>query len=226
MYDPNAIPRRGLARLLMSPLAALYVSMPAASLSEGAELDVQEKVQAEKVAKKLEKAKQTHADKEEQEAIRDFKHEVSEYLSLHNKELARLGNKESAEVQKALAAAIAAKRSGVRQGEVFVPEVQPVFKRLILAQLKGPDTQPAQKAVAEGNPGHDEDSMMLVAVRMNGAYPQGAARSTVPASILATLPPLTDPLQYLFVGRTLIIVDTIAQIIVDYIPAAAPVLVK
>lgn len=224
MYDPNAIPRRGLARLLMSPFAALYVSMPAA-LSEGAELDAQEKDQAEKVAKKLEKAKMSHADKEEQSAVRHYIKEVNEYLALQRKELARIGSLEPSAVQKALAAAITAKRAKVRQGDVFLPEVQPLFKRLIAEQLKGPDSKAAQKAVVEGNPGVDEDSIPVV-VRVNGAYPRGAARSTVPASVLATLPKIPDPLQYLFVVRTLILLDSRAQIIVDYIPAAAPELIQ
>ncbi|MEO8358513.1 MAG: hypothetical protein ABI672_00665 [Vicinamibacteria bacterium] len=225
MYDPDAIPRRSAARLLMSPLAAFYIAIPSAALSEGAELDVQEKVQAEKVAKKLKKAKLSHQDKDEQEAVRHYKKEVAEYLALQKKELARIGPLDPGVVQKALATAITAKRAKARQGDVFRPEIQPLFKRLIAEQLRGPDSKAAQKAVVEGNPGHDEDAIP-VAVRVNGAYPQGATHSTVPASVLAALPEILDPLQYFFVGRTLILLDTRAQLIVDYISAAAPELIK
>src|SRR6185436_6083589 len=116
--------------------------------------------------------------------------------------------------QKALANAIKAKREGTRQGDILLVPIQPLFRKLLVEQLKGPDSLPAQKAVTEGNPGHDEDSPP-VAVGVNVPYPRGAARSTVPPSVLVTLPPLPDCLNYLFVGRNLILIDTKAQLIVD-----------
>ena len=59
-------------------------------------------------------------------------------------------------------------------------------------------------------------------VRVNAEYPLGAPRSTVPPSVLLTLPPLPACLHYRFVGRDLILVDSVAQLIVDFLPAAAP----
>ena len=73
----------------------------------------------------------------------------------------------------------------------------------------------------EGNPEKDEDSVP-VAVRVNAQYPSGAALSTVPASVLATLPQLPAPLQYRFVGRNLILLDSVAGLIVDFLPAGTP----
>jgi len=96
-----------------------------------------------------------------------------------------------------------------------------LFRRLIAEQLNGPDALAARKAVLEGNPGEEEDSVP-VAVRINTEYPSGAPRSTVPPSLLLTLPTLPDCLHYRFVGRDLVLVDSVAQLIVDFLPAAAP----
>ena len=111
-----------------------------------------------------------------------------------------------------------------KPGDLFEKDVQPLFRALIAEQLKGPDTAAAQKAVVEGNPTVDEESVP-VPVRVNAAYPPRASRSTVPPSLLLALPPLPACLHYRFVGRDLILVDSVAQIIVDFLPAAAPALV-
>jgi hypothetical protein len=182
----------------------------------------QEKDQAAKVAKKVEKALGTaHQAEEEREALRHFQDEVAEYAELHTKQLAKLGARESVAMQEALAHAMAAKRAKAKPGDIFQPEVQPLFRRLIAEQLEGPDALAARKAVLEGNPVDEEDSVP-VAVRVNAEYPIGATRSTVPPSVLVTLPPLPACLHYRFVGRDLILVDSVAQLIVDFLPAAAP----
>lgn len=223
MLDQPLIARRSAARLLMGPLAAFCVSIPASGFPDE---EAQEKVTAARVAKKVERARdKSDADQEEHEAVEHFRKEVAKYAGLHGKALARVGAVQTPEAQKALAAAITARRIEAKQGDIFLPEVQAVFKRLLGAQLKGPDATAAKKAMVEGNPGHDEDSI-LVAVRVNAPYPRGAARSTVPPSVLLTLPPLPECLSYLFVGRDLILVDTAAQLIVDFIPTAAPELIK
>ncbi len=63
---------------------------------------------------------------------------------------------------------------------------------------------------------------MPVDVRVNAVYPVGATRSTVPPSLLLALPPLPECLHYRFVGRDLLLVDSVAQIIVDFLTNAAP----
>jgi len=184
------------------------------------------KAEAAKVAEKVEKARRAgeRAEKEAGEALKRFHKEVAEYERLHLAQLARLGTMEPARVQEALARAIVSKRDDAKPGDIFEKDVRPLFLRLIAEQLKGPDTAAAQKAVVEGNPTRDEDSVPVL-VRVNGAYPPGAPRSTVPASLLLALPPLPACLHYRFVERDLILVDSVAQIIVDFLPAATPALV-
>jgi hypothetical protein len=212
--------RRGAARLLIGPLTALCLAVPVlASPGQSPE----EKNEAAKVAKKVEKALgMAH----QAEALRHFEEELAEYAELHAKQVVKLGAHLPADArgtvaaQEALAHAIAAKRAKARPGDIFRPEVQPLLRRLIAEQLQGPDGLDARRALLEGNP-EDEDSVPVV-VRVNAEYPPGAPRSTVPPSVLLTLPPLPACLHYRFVDRDLVLVDSVAQLIVDVLPAAAP----
>jgi len=211
--------RRGAARLLIGPMAALCLVVPVLA-GPGERPD--EKSEAAKAAKKMERALATsHQAEEEREALRDFQEEVAEYADLHARQLAKLGARESVATQEALARAIEANRAKARPGDIFRPEVQPLFRRLIAEQLKGPDALDARKAFVEGNPGLEKESVPIV-VRVNAVYPLDAPRSTVPPSVLLTLPPLPPSLHYRFVGRDLILVDSVAQLVVDLLPAAAP----
>jgi hypothetical protein len=217
--DHASLARRGAARLLIGPLAALCLAVPL--LADPGERP--EDKEAAKVAKKLEKALGTA---HQAEALRHFQEEVAEYAELHAKQLAKLGPHVPADAQeldaaqKALAHAIAATRAKARQGDLFRPEVQALFRRLIAEQLEGPDSLAARKAVVEGNP-EEEDSVPIV-VGVNAEYPPGAPRSTVPPSLLLTLPPLPASLEYRFVGRDLVLLDCVAGLIVDFLPDAAP----
>lgn len=200
-------------------LMSLFLSAPAAAQTQPTKTEA-------RLAAKVEKARRAgvRAEKEAGEALKRFHHEVAEYGRLHAAQLARLGALEPAKVEEALARAIVSKRDDARPGDLFRRDVQPLFRRLIAEQLKGPDTAAAREAVGEGNPAREEDSVP-VPVRVNGAYPSGASRSTVPASLLLALPPLPSCLHYRFVGSDLLLVDSVAQIIVDFLPAATPALV-
>jgi hypothetical protein len=205
--------------LLVGVLAALCFTAPAAALpfqsSEG-------RKEAARVARKVEKAAKAAARQTEQEneAVRHFQKAAAKYADLHDSLLSRLGGQKAVTAQ-ALADAITASRVKARPGDILLPEVQPVLRRLIAEELKGPDTLAARKAVSEGNP-TEVDDQTPVAVRVNAAYPVGAQRSTVPSSLLLVLPALPGCLHYRFVGRDLILVDNVAQIIVDFLAVAAP----
>ncbi len=222
MDNHAPLARRSAARFLIGILAALCLVVPAlASADERSE----EKSEAATVAKKVKKAHSTAEQaQDEREALRRFQEEVAHYAELHAKLLAKLAaREESTASQKNLAHAIKAERAKAKQGDIFRPEVQPLFRRLIAEQLAGPEARDARKAVLEGNPGEEGALPPIpVVVRVNAVYPPGASRSTMPPSILATLPPLPEPLHYRFVGRDLVLVDSSVGLIVDFLPAAMP----
>ena len=232
--DDHASPaRRGAARFLIGLLAALCLAVPVLAGPGQTPEEKSEAAKAAKVAKKVEKALQKARKAAEEpveadrRALREFHEEVMEYAELHAKQVARLGNpvavdaQDTFAAQQALARSIQSKRDTAQQGDIFEPAVQSIFRRLLAVELRGPDGLPARKAALEGNPGQEEDSLPIV-VRVNGEYPIGTPRSTVPPSVLLTLPPLPACLRYQFVGRDLVLVNSVAGLIVGFLPAAAP----
>jgi hypothetical protein len=126
--------------------------------------------------------------------------------------------------QKALAKAIQAGRAGAFQGEILFDGVVPVFLELLRSDLAGPQGQDARETIKEGNPRTDkppaqpgEPKPKEVVLVPNAPYPEGAPLSTVPPDLLAKLPKLPQPLEYRFVGGHLILHDSEASLVVDYL---------
>ncbi len=184
---------------------------------------------AEKLAKRIEKGNEQRR-KDTEEAIKDFNDRVKDYLKLHKKAAETLpkltGEEDPATVaahRVALARAIRTRRRAARRGEVFDAQVVPTIVERVRGELEGAEARPARKVIREGNPKFDPEGTVPVLVAVNAAYPLGAPVSTVPASVLLVLPPLpANILEYRFVGRDLILIDTEANLIVDYILGAAP----
>jgi hypothetical protein len=118
---------------------------------------------------------------------------------------------------------IQAARSHARPGDLLVRELQPVFRRILRAELTGPAAAHAREAVLkEGNP-RAETPAAAVEVKVNGVYSIAAPVSTVPPNVLRRLPPLPEQvLEYRFVGRDLILRDVGADLVVDYMKEAVP----
>ena len=62
----------------------------------------------------------------------------------------------------------------------------------------------------------------VVGVEREEAHADAAPFSSVPPSLLLKLPPLPEEVRYRFVGRSLILRDTEANVILDYIPDGVP----
>ena len=109
----------------------------------------------------------------------------------------------------ALAERIRVARAGAREGEFFTPTISAEFRRVLLPEMNAN----TWAAIMDDNPGGFSN-------QINGAYPEERPLSTVPPNILAVLPRLPDDIQYRFVGRHLILLDTRASVILDRIPDA------
>lgn len=184
---------------------------------------------AEKLAKRIAKGEEQRR-KDTEEAIKDFIDRVEDYLELHEKAAETLpkltGEEDPAAVaahRVALAQAIRVRRASARRGEIFDARVVPTIVERVRTELQGAEARPARKVIREGNPKFDPEGVVPVPVAVNAPYPLRAPVSTVPASVLLVLPPLpANILEYRFVGRDLILIDTEANLIVDYILGAAP----
>jgi len=149
----------------------------------------------------------------------DFKARVEKYAELHKdqaKGSARQKDNTTAEQinaqQAALAAKIQAARSGAKQGDIFTPEMRPVFRRLLAPEMKGEEGRDAKAIIKD-----DAPAPGTVPFKVNAKYPEGQPKPTMPTNLLLNLPPLPEPLEYRVVGQHLLLIDTAADLIVDYI---------
>ena len=151
--------------------------------------------------------------------MEDFKARVDKYADLHKdlaKGSARQKENTSAEqinAQKtALAAKIQAARAGAKQGDIFTAEMRPVFRRLLAPEMKGEEGRDAKAIIRD-----DAPAPGTVPFKVNAKYPEDQPIPTMPANLLLSLPQLPEPLEYRVVGQHLLLLDTSADVIVDYI---------
>lgn len=106
-------------------------------------------------------------------------------------------------------------RKGAKRGEIFTPEAEAVIRRLLATMFAGPDGKALVASIMDEQPAG-------VKLTVNGRYPDTVPVSTVPPDILQTLPKLTEDLEYRFIGRHMILLDTHAHVIADFIENAIP----
>jgi hypothetical protein len=143
---------------------------------------------------------------------------VEKYAELH-KDLAKGSAKQKEDTnpdqinaqKKALAAKIQAARADSKQGEIFTPEIRRAFRRLLAPEVKGEDGRDAKAILKD-----DAPAPGTVPFKVNATYPENQPKPTMPANLLMNLPTLPEPLEYRVVGQHLLLIDTAADVIVDY----------
>ena len=155
--------------------------------------------------------------------IGDFDKQVKEYIKLHKKAEAGLPALKPTdsphtinERRRMLAIRIQTARQQAKHGDLFSPQVSQLYKRLIAMAYQAAVPAKVGASLRHDEPVHD------VKVQVNAVYPESVPLQSTPPSILVNLPPLPPELDYRIVGRNLVLRDTGANIIVDYIPAAIP----
>jgi hypothetical protein len=106
-------------------------------------------------------------------------------------------------------------RKNAKQGEIFTPQAEPVIRKLLANVFAGAAGKQLMASILDEQPAG-------VKLTVNGRYPDNVPVSTVPPEILQTLPKLTEDLEYRFIGRHMILLDTHAHVIADYIDNALP----
>jgi hypothetical protein len=151
-----------------------------------------------------------------------FLQRVDDYVALHRRLEAPLppqvvtGDLEALFApRKALSAAIRTARADARQGDIFSPALAGYFRTLVVDTLRKGGIKDMLAIV-------EDENLVHVPATVNGDYPAGRSISLMPSCLLAALPPLPSELQYRFVGRDLILWDTHAGLIVDFVPDAIP----
>jgi hypothetical protein len=106
-------------------------------------------------------------------------------------------------------------RSEAKPGEILTPAVFEVVAA-VRSETAGAQGKAVRETVlGDGNPAKEG---VRVPLKINAPY--DAPLSTVPPDLLARLPELPENLQYRFVGKSLILYDVEAEMVVDYISGA------
>ena len=105
-------------------------------------------------------------------------------------------------------------RAGAKPGEIFAPEYQPYFIKIVQDDFK---TRSAadRKAIISELPKN-------MKVDINTVYPTTLPLATFPPALLRKLPDLPPELEYRLVGHSLILRDVKANLIVDILRDVVP----
>lgn len=117
----------------------------------------------------------------------------------------------------AMAAAMRAARPSAREGDVFDAEAAAVLRRRIRATLRERGCDVAGILAAERDQRRPVPPHPLVHDQFDWGW-----GSMMPWCLLDVLPPLPGELQFRFVERDLVLVDTHANLVVDVLPDALP----
>jgi hypothetical protein len=154
------------------------------------------------------------------EAMSHFTERVNTYLSLQKKVEGKLtSQKETNDPERIkvhvtnLANGIRAARPDARPGDIF-DGVSEQFRQMIHEDAKDRSVRDAFATMQE--------VPKKTMPKVNADYPETAALATVPPLILKRLPRLPDGVEYRFMGRDLILRDTKANVIVDFLHEAVP----
>jgi hypothetical protein len=167
-----------------------------------------------------------------------FQHEVEEYMQLHQELVHRIPNVGSSATAEEIAAhrdkmarGIQAERKSAKQGEIFKPRVEAAFRRAIARELASPGREQVVKELKQGNPTAENvpnqsdptrEHVEAVRVAVNATYNDHAPFSSMPPTLLLKLPQLPEQVKFRCVGRDLILLDTEANVILDFIKDAIP----
>jgi hypothetical protein len=155
-------------------------------------------------------------------AIKQFNVEIAKYMAIRRGLLTEVpGPKpESTSVQlnndaDALAAAIRRRRPDAKPGMLFTPAVAEAIKIRVSQAVLTANLGPILAGIDDENQGIDHPTIYL-------RFPAAAQLATMPPSLLEVLPVLPKELEYRIVGSYLVLRDTDAALILDFIPAAVP----
>jgi hypothetical protein len=107
-----------------------------------------------------------------------------------------------------LATRIRLARHDARQGDIFTPAIAAALRRAMNPELRGVGAAGTKGSIRE-------DAPAKFTLQVNGSYPEGASRSTMPGNVLKIRPPLPKGIEYRIVDTHLILMDVDANIVVD-----------
>jgi hypothetical protein len=117
--------------------------------------------------------------------------------------------------QRALAKLIQKARAGASPGDLCPKAMRAVIRRLLASVFHAPGGAQVKRSILDENPGN-------LVLTVNSEYPDNAPFATVPPQILQGLPKLPSVLEYRFIGKRLLLIDSHARIVADIIERVFP----
>jgi len=149
--------------------------------------------------------------------MKAFTDRVGQYVALHKKLEATLPAlpKQTTPQQmdaheRALAKLIQQARSTAKPGDLLIPAMQRLVRRLLAPVFVGRDGAQIEAEIM------DKEYKGDVKLVVNGRYPDEVPVSTMPPQVLDSLPKLPEELEYRFIRHALILFDPHAHIIPDF----------
>jgi len=156
--------------------------------------------------------------------VADFEQRAKQYLDWREKTVGKTPSpvnspEKIVAARHDLANKVRVGRAGAKQGEVFSSEIADYFRREIAATLNGHHGKQIRSSLRHSEPTEME-------LQVNQSYPEKVALQSTPPTLLLNLPELPNGLEYRILGRELVLRDSDANIIVDYVPNALPDIAK
>jgi len=155
-------------------------------------------------------------------AIADFKDRVYGYAALQKKLDATIKEpspdsppQSFLDHQRALAKLIQKARAGAKPGDLCRKPMRDVIRKLVAGVVREPGGAEIRKSLLDEDPGN-------LRLTVNSEYPDNAPFSTVPPQILRGLPALPEGLEYRFIGKRLLLIDSHARIVADIVERVFP----
>lgn len=154
-------------------------------------------------------------------ATLEFQKRIQAYMKIHNEAEAKVPNLkrtddpvEISKREQELAQMIMTLRAGAQPNEIFAKEYEPYFVKIVKDDFANRSAAD-RKALVHELPKH-------VKIDVNTVYPTTLPLITFPAGLLRKLPDLPPELEYRIVGRSLLLRDVKANLIVDVLRDVVP----
>jgi hypothetical protein len=152
--------------------------------------------------------------------VADFQQRAKQYLDWRDKTVGKLpapanSPQKIVAARQELANKVRVARAGAPQGQIFTPEIADYFRRQIAKTMNGRYGAEIRSSLRNSEP----TKMQL---QINQSYPEKVPLQSTPPTLLLNLPELPKGLEYRILYRELVLRDTGANIVVDYIPNAFP----
>jgi hypothetical protein len=117
--------------------------------------------------------------------------------------------------QRQLADKVRVARAGAKQGEFFSPQIARYLRKQIAATMAGPKGSSIRASLRHAEP-------VTIHLEINQSYPDDVPLQSTPPTLLQNLPELPKGLEYRLLDNELVLRDSDANVVVDYILNALP----